>query len=114
MTATLTISLGDDILKALREAKAITIALDSGGRAARGGAGASRAARPAKGEAGAFRAGSLPAKLVAWAGGRKRPFGVQDLMTRFRIKRGHASMLVAYVLKAGAVRRVGRGEYSAA
>jgi hypothetical protein len=35
-------------------------------------------------------------------------------MKKLRIKRGHASMLVAYVLKAGAVRRVGRGEYRAA
>lgn len=31
-----------------------------------------------------------------------------------KIKRGHASMLLAYVIKGGAVKRVGRGEYTAA
>jgi hypothetical protein len=40
--------------------------------------------------AGGFREGSLPAKLMAWAGGLKKPFGVPDLMKRFTIKRGHA------------------------
>jgi hypothetical protein len=34
-------------------------------------------------------------------------------MRKFKIKRGHASMLIAYVSKGGAVRRVGRGEYAA-
>ena len=65
------------------------------------------------GTAGPYREGSLPAKLVAWAGGLKKPFGVPDLMKKFRIKRGHASMLIAYVSKGGAVKRVGRGEYAA-
>jgi len=38
---------------------------------------------------------------MAWAGGLKKPFGVPDLMKKLGIKRGHASMLVAYVTKAG-------------
>jgi len=108
MTAKLTITLSDDVLKALREAKAITVALNAGGRAAPAGK-----AKSANGNA-AYRAGSLPAKLMDWAAGRKKPFGVPDLMKKFRIKRGHASMLIAYVTKGGAVKRVGRGEYAAA
>lgn len=120
MTAKLTISLSTDVLKALQASKSITVALASGGG---GGGSAPRAtsaralrssgSTAAKGPAG-FRAGSLPAKLMGWAGGLKKPFGVPELMKKFRIKRGHASMLVAYVVKAGAVRRVGRGAYSAA
>jgi len=118
MTAKLTITLSDEVLKALRQAKAITVALDSGGRTGP----ASRAAparqpeatRAKNGKAGPYRAGTLPAKLLSWAGGRKKPFGVPDLMKKFRIKRGHASMLLSYVLKGGAVKRVGRGEYAAA
>ena len=114
MTAKLTIMLSDDVLKALRASKAITVALQSGGRAPRGGA--SSGPRPSRsgGGEGGFREGSLPAKLMSWAGGLKKPFGVPELMKKFKIKRGHASMLVAYVVKAGAVRRVGRGSYAAA
>jgi len=112
MTAKLTITLSDDVLKALKQAKSITLALDSGGRAAP----ASRAApagKAANGKAGPYRQGSLPAKLMAWAGGRKKPFTVPEVMKAMKIKRGHASMLVAYVRKGGAVKRVGRGEYAA-
>jgi len=111
MTAKLTIVLSEDVLKALREAKTITVALGAGPAASRAApAGKSEAAN---GQAGPYRAGSLPAKLLAWAGGRKKPFGVPDLMKKFGIKRGHASMLVAYVRKGGAVKRIGRGEYAA-
>jgi len=113
MTAKLTIMLSDEVLKALKQAKAITVALGSSGRSAP----ASRAAPAAKaratnGGSGPYREGSLPAKLLAWAGKRKS-FGVPDVMKAFKIKRGHASMLIAYVTKGGAVRRVGRGEYRA-
>jgi hypothetical protein len=114
MTARLTIVLGPDVLKALRGSNSIRVAAGSSG-----GAAASRPAPAAKdsgarpGEGG-FRPGSLPAKLMAWAGELKKPFGVPDLMRKFKIKRGHASMLIAYVSKGGAVKRVGRGEYRAA
>jgi hypothetical protein len=122
MPATLTIKLGDSLLRALRASKSITVALGPGAsdgavrRTARRGrrARATRGRRGTARKAGAFRPGSLPARLVAWAGGRKRPFGVPDLVRKFRIRRGHASMLIAYVAKAGAVRRVGRGAYRAA
>lgn len=115
MTAKLTIMLSDEVLSALKASKAITVALQSGGgRAARpASSGAPRGGGGAKAGDGGFRAGSLPAKLMGWANGLKKPFGVPDLMKKFKIKRGHASMLVAYVVKAGAVRRVGRGAYTA-
>lgn len=108
MTASLTITLSNDVLKALQQSKSITVSLDSSGRSAPGSG--SSAPHPAKGANG-YRAGSLPAKLMAWAGGRKS-FGVPDVMKALRIKRGHASMLLAYVTKGGAVKRVGRGEYA--
>jgi len=108
MTASLTITLSDDVLKALKQSKSITVSLDSGGRTAPGSR--SSTPRAAKGANG-YRAGSLPAKLMAWAGGRKS-FGVPDVMKAFRIKRGHAAMLLSYVTKGGAVRRVGRGDYA--
>jgi len=119
MTATLTITLGDEILKALKEEKSITVALNSGGGNAAPAprtvprTRSSRATGPAKANTSTFRAGSLPAKLVAWAAGRKRPFGVPDVMKALKIKRSHASMLLTAVMRKGGVKRVGRGEYSA-
>lgn len=112
MTAKLTIVLSDGVLKALREAKSISVALDSGGSAP-ASAPAAKAKAKASGKSGPYREGSLPARLMAWASGLKKPFGVPDLMRKFKIKRGHASMLIAYVQKGGAVKRVGRGEYAA-
>jgi hypothetical protein len=132
MTATLTITLSDEILKALQAEKSITVALESGGRAPRATrpapASRSSAKRPARTRraagAGAaketpsgaspFRAGSLPAKLLSWAGGRKEPFGVQDVMNALKVKRSHASMVLTVARRKGAVKRVGRGEYAAA
>ncbi len=111
MMATLTITLSDDVLKALREAKAITVALGTGPAASRAAPVAT--SKAANGKAGPYREGSLPAKLLSWAGGRKKPFGVGEVMKKLKIKRGHASMLIAYVTKGGAVKRVGRGEYAA-
>jgi len=107
MTAKLTITLSPDVLKALTRAKSITVAVGSGR------APASRVAKGANGKNGHYREGTLPAKLMTWAKGRKA-FGVQDVMKAFRIKRGHASMVIAYVRKGGAVNRVGRGEYATA
>jgi len=126
MTATLTITLSDEILKALQAEKSITVALESGGRAASASRAApakatrSRGARKggaelaAKRAAGPFRAGSLPAKLVAWAGGRKKPFGVPDVMKALNVKRSHASMVLTAARRKRAVKRVGRGEYAVA
>jgi len=107
MTAKLTITLSPEVLKALRASKAIRVAVESGS-----GRGATGAPRPRTGKEG-FREGSLPAKLLQWAKGRKE-FRVPEVMKHLRIKRGHASMLIAYASRAGAVKRVGRGSYRAA
>ena len=118
MTARLTIVLGPDVLKALRNSQSITVVAGSGGG---GSAPASRAAtraaaapRASNGKAGPYREGSLPARLMAWASGLKKPFGVPDVMKKLGIKRAHASMVLTRVANSGHVKRVGRGEYSAA
>jgi hypothetical protein len=111
MTATLTITFSDEILKALRSKKSIQV---STGTAAAGRAGpAGGGDKGARARPGTFRAGSLPDRLHKWAQGRKRPFGVPDVMKKLRIKRAHASMVLTQVASRGAVRRVGRGEYLA-
>lgn len=107
MTAKLTITLSQDVLKALRDSKTIKVSVHSG----EGGA---APARPAAGPGKAgFREGSLPAKLMKWAKGKKE-FSVPQVMRQLKIKRGHASMLIAYASRAGAVKRIGRGAYKAA
>lgn len=115
MTAKLTIVLGPDALKALRGSQSIRIVAGSAGDARpapapRGGA----APRAAKTKPGTYRAGSLPAKLMAWAGGLKKPFGVAEVMGKLKIKRAHASMVLTRVANSGHVKRVGRGAYAAA
>lgn len=112
MTASITITLSDDVLRVLQSEGAITVALDSEapgrGRATAGvrGGGAARK--------GGYRSGSLPEKLVKWAKGRKKPFGVQDVMKALRVKRAHASMVLTRVMASGDLKRVGRGAYAAA
>src|SRR5512134_1637268 len=103
MTASITITLSDEILETLRAEKSITVELDSsgaGGRAARAGK-ATRA-----GKEGGFRSGSLPGRLVQWAQGRKKPFGVRDVMKALKVKRAHASMVLTRVTASGGLRRV--------
>jgi hypothetical protein len=112
MTAKLTITLSPEILTALKQSKSITVGIDSGRRFIPGSR-AAPAGGATGGKAGPYREGSLPAKLLSWAGGRKKPFTVPEVMQAMKIKRGHASMLLAYVGKSGAVKRVGRGEYAA-
>ena len=63
---------------------------------------------------GGYRTGSLPEKLVKWAKGRKKPFGVQDVMKALKVKRAHASMVLTRVMASGDLKRVGRGAYAAA
>jgi len=82
MTAKLTIVLSDEVLDALSRTKHIQIQLASAG------------SRKAAGAAGP-RPGSLPAKVVAWAEKRKRPFGTADVERRFKLNRAHASMLLS-------------------
>lgn len=111
MTAKLTITLSPEVLRALKASKTIRLAVETG--AGRGGA--ARVMGPAsRGAKDGFREGSLPAKLLQWAKGHKGPFRVPEVMKHLKIKRGHASMLIAYASRAGAVRRVGRGAYTTA
>jgi hypothetical protein len=117
MTASITITLSDDILKVLKSEKAITLSLESMKSAGRGAAApAKRGGRGGGGKSvsGDYRAGSLPARLVKWAGGRKRPFGVQDVMKTLKVKRAHASMVLTRVMGSGHLKRLGRGAYGAA
>jgi hypothetical protein len=81
MTAKLTIVLGDEVLEALSRTKHIQIRMTSRREQA------ARDAGP--------RPGSLPAKVVAWAEKRKRPFRTADVQKRFGLTRAHASMLMS-------------------
>jgi len=114
MTANITITLSDEVLGILQSEKSIAIALGSTGPSR--GAGRTRAASPAgrAASAGGYRPGSLPERLIKWAGGRKRPFGVQEVMTALEVKRAHASMVLTRVMASGDLKRVGRGAYAAA
>ena len=111
MTASITITMSDEILRILDSEKSIEIALDNaaGSRGA-GRAGAAARAAPA----GGYRAGSLPATLVQWAAARKESFGVPDVMKALKVKRAHASMVLTRVMASGHLKRVGRGAYAAA
>jgi len=114
MTAQLTIQLSDDILRALRSSKSITIRLGTNGAAKPGKP--AKAARPkAPKSAGAvtteFRAGSHPAKLLAYAQKRTRPFGVEDTAKHLKVKRAHASMVLTRLVATGHLKRAGRGAY---
>jgi hypothetical protein len=71
-----------------------------------------RGRRGAARDSGPFGADSLPARLVAWAGGRKKPFGIPDVMKALNVS--HASVVLAAARRKRAVKRVGRGVYSAA
>ncbi len=97
MTAKLTIQFSDDVLDALRKSSSITIQMMSKG-------GASGATQP--------REGSLPARVLAWAEKRKRPFGCLEVEKRFKLSRAHASMTLSKLANGPyAVSRVRRGVY---
>ncbi|MHC4136118.1 MAG: hypothetical protein ACYS0K_14150 [Planctomycetota bacterium] len=81
MTAKLTIVFSDEVLEALSRTKHIQIRMTSPGSRR-----AARAAGP--------RTGSLPARILAWAEKKKRPFNTTDVERRFKVSRAHASMLV--------------------
>ncbi len=93
----ITIELSDEVLAALRKSRSITIQLMSKGSAS--------------GDAGP-RKGSLPARVLAWAEKRKRPFGTSDVAKRFKLSRAHASMTLSKLANGPyAVSRVRRGVY---
>lgn len=103
MTAKLTIVLDDEVIDALRKAKSITITLGSAGRA--------RSPDPAA----TPRAGSLPARILAWAEKRRKPFRTGDIVKRFKVSGAHASMLLGKLAKGPyPVRRKSRGVYESA
>ncbi len=109
MTASITITLSDEVFEVLRRERSITIELDSSRGSGRAPAAGAAKAAPE----GGFRPGSLPGKLVQWAKGRKKPFGVRDVMKALKVKRAHASMVLTRVVNAGGLKRMGRGEYAA-
>ncbi|MEE8106127.1 MAG: hypothetical protein V3T86_11390 [Planctomycetota bacterium] len=101
MSARLTISFPDEVLRALRSGKSITLKVEAPG----GPANASKLHAP--------RAGSLPARLISWSSTRKKPFTTSDVERRFHVSRAHASMLLSRM--AGGphpIRRMSRGLYS--
>jgi hypothetical protein len=110
MTASITITLSDDILRILQTERELTVELESAGTAARGSTPPAFKAEPD----GGYRAGSLPDKLAKWAKDRKKPFSVPDVMKALKVKRAHASMVLTRVMASGHLKRVGRGSYAAA
>jgi len=101
MTAKLTIQFGDDVLKALRQSRSITIQLAASGSTAGGD--------------GAPREGSLPDRLLKWAAKRAKPFGTRDIERQFKLSRAHASMLLSRLANGPyPVQRVRRGVYARA
>jgi hypothetical protein len=91
-------------LDALRASKSITINLSKG-------AGAGRRAP----EGGGFepREGSLPARVIEWAKGRKDTFGTKDIEKKFKLSRAHASMLLSRLANGPfPIQRERRGLYS--
>ena len=99
MTAKLTIVLSDEVLEALSRTKHLQIRMTSPGSRK-----ATRAAGP--------RTGSLPAKVLAWAEKKKRPFRTADVERRFKLTRAHASMLVSSLARGPhPIERKQRGVY---
>jgi len=125
MTAKLTIAFSEELLRLLKSNKALKLSLGSGrGGAGSGGDGPRRAAgrrggrRGKRGggrrKAGGFREGSLPARILAWAGGRAKTFSTNDVSRKFKLSRAHASMLLSRLSTVDkAIRRAARGVYSA-
>lgn len=85
MSAKITITLSDDVLKALRTKKSLTLKVDSQA----GGRGASQ------GTSELPREGSLPARVIDWASARNKSFSTSDVSRRFRLSRAHSSMLLS-------------------
>ncbi len=98
MTAKLTLQLSDEVLDALRHTGHLQIQLTS--------------ARAAPGAAASPRPGSLPAKILAWAERRKKPFKAIDIERRFRLTRTHAAMELSRLARGPhPIKRKQRGVY---
>lgn len=107
MAAKLVLQLSDEILAALRANRTLTIRLDAPKKRGARTAGEGFAGAPEP------RAGSLPARVIAWAKTRKKPFGTPDIVKRFRLSRAHASMLLSRLAKGPyPIARRSRGLYT--
>jgi len=112
MAATISIVISDDVLKALRRGPVRLALASTASPIARRGATQSRRGRKAgRRSASTLREGSLGSQLVAWASGRKGPFGVPAVMKALGVKRSHANMLLTRATRGKTVQREGRGVY---
>ena len=101
MTATLTINISQELLDALVKTKSVTIAL---GASAPGG-GLIGAKQP--------REGSLPERVLVWAEKRAKTFRVDHVMSRFKLTRAHAAMVLSKLANGPyAIHRPSRGVYA--
>ena len=101
MTVSLTITLSAEILDALVKAKSIAIDLGASG--------------PGGGQIGNKqpREGSLPARLLTWAEKRAKTFRVDHVVSRFKLTRAHASMVLSKLANGSyAIQRPRRGVYA--
>ena len=101
MTATLTINISQELLDALVKTKSVTIELGATGP----GGGRIGDEQP--------REGSLPARVLVWAEKRNKTFRVDHVMSRFKLKRAHASMVLGKLANGPyAIQRPSRGVYA--
>jgi len=100
MTVSLTITMSEELLDALVKTKSITIELGASGP----GGGRIGNKQP--------REGSLPARVLVWAEKRGKTFRVENIMTRFKLTRAHASMVLSKLANGPyAISRPSRGVY---
>jgi len=99
MTATLTINMSRELLDTLVKTKSITIELVAAGH---GGPTGNKQPRE----------GSLPARVLVWAEKRGKTFHVDHIMSRFKLTRAHASMVLSKLANGPyAIQRPSRGVY---
>ena len=103
MAPHLVIVLSDDVLNAVASGGSFTLRTGSGDRIA---------PQPAGG-APNYRAGSLPARLLTWAGEHGGEFDASDIVKALGVSRAHVSMLLNKLVNdPGPVRRIARGVYA--
>ncbi len=120
--ARLTISLDPAVIRALKKDHDLTLVVSAreaatmpSGKpvAKKGRPGRPAGSKPAaaSGAAGPYRPGSLPARVLEWSQTRKRPFGTEAVLKKFKMKRAHASMILSKLSKEGHLDRPARGKY---
>jgi len=94
MAAEITLTLSDDVIETLLQERELMLVLETAGGAPVRAKAAPRKSRR-KVAARPPRAGSLPARILAWAEKRgDKPFRAADIMRRFKVGRAHAAMLL--------------------